>query len=101
MMEKRLMQKKSEQSQFLFKLVSNQAILPNHELVILTKFHDNWPEKVDFVHLVYFMRHFAFFCISLYYISNSNDSTITILFTTLIEQIFLQDLSKYMVSLKK
>ena len=66
MMEKRLTQKKSEQSQFIFKLVYNQAILPTHELVILTKFHDNWPEKVDFVHLVYFMSQFVFFCISLY-----------------------------------
>ena len=35
--------------QFLSNQVDIQATLPTHELTILTKFHDNWQEIVDFL----------------------------------------------------
>ena len=36
-------------SQFLSNQADIQAILPTHELVILTKFHKDWPKIVDFL----------------------------------------------------
>ena len=35
--------------QFLPNHADIQAILPTHELVILTKFHNNWIKIVDFI----------------------------------------------------
>ena len=34
--------------QFLPNLADIQAILPTHELVIFTKFHNDWMKSVDF-----------------------------------------------------
>ena len=38
--------------QFLPNQADIQAILPTHELVIFTKFHNNWNEIVDFLHTI-------------------------------------------------
>ena len=35
--------------QFLSNQADIQATLPTHELIILTKFHNNWQEIVDFL----------------------------------------------------
>ena len=35
--------------QFLSNQADIQATLPTHELIILTKFHDDWQEIVDFL----------------------------------------------------
>ena len=35
--------------QFFSNQADIQAILPTHELVILTKFHKDWPKIVDFL----------------------------------------------------
>ena len=40
--------------QFLSNQADIQAILPTHELVNLTKFHDDWPKIVDFLLLAKF-----------------------------------------------
>ena len=40
--------------QFLSDQAEIQAILPTHELFILTKFHQNWQKIVDFVAIVKF-----------------------------------------------
>ena len=37
------------------------AILPTHELIILTKFDGNWTNIVDFLSLVYFWASIIFF----------------------------------------
>ena len=36
-------------SQFLSNQADIQATLPTHELIILTKFHNDWQEIVDFL----------------------------------------------------
>ena len=38
----------NKKTQFLPNQADIQAILPTHELVIFTKFHNNWMEIVDF-----------------------------------------------------
>ena len=50
-MQKRLLAKNlanNKNPQFLPNQVDIQAILPTHELVILTKFNNNWVKIVDF-----------------------------------------------------
>ena len=51
---------------------SNQAhilaTLPTHKLIILTKFHKDWQEKVDFFYYSEILSQSNFFCISLYLI---------------------------------
>ena len=41
-------QANDKNTQFLPNQADIQAILPTYELVIFTKFHDNWTEIVDF-----------------------------------------------------
>ena len=41
-------QANNENLQFLPNQADIQAILPTHELVILTEFHNNWIKIVDF-----------------------------------------------------
>ena len=47
--------------QFLSDQAEIQAILPTHELFILTKFHQNWQKIVDFVAMVKFCASPVFF----------------------------------------
>ena len=51
--------------QFLPNQADIQSILPSHEVVILTKFHNDWQEIVDFLAI-------AKFCASLFFASVSN-----------------------------
>ena len=51
--------------QFSFDPAEISAILSTHELVILTKFHKDWPKIVDFLVIAKFCV-VNFFCISLY-----------------------------------
>ena len=48
--------------QFLSNQADIQATLPTHELIILTKFHKDWQENMDFIAVtnfepVYFFLH--------------------------------------------
>ena len=50
--KKKLLAKKlanNKNPQFLSNQAEFQAILPTHELVILTKFYNNWIKIVDFI----------------------------------------------------
>ena len=40
-------------SQFLPNQADIQAILPTHELIIFTKFHNDWVKIVDFLFLLF------------------------------------------------
>ena len=48
-------------SQFLAYHAQTLAILPIHEIVILTKFHDNWTKIVDFSLIAYFRAGLVFY----------------------------------------
>ena len=48
-------------SQFLAYHAQTLVILPIHEIVILTKFHDNWAEIVDFSLIAYFGASLIFY----------------------------------------
>ena len=52
--------------QFLSNQAEIQAILPTHELFILTKFHKDRQKIVDSLVIVKFRASLIFFCISLY-----------------------------------
>ena len=56
-MQKKLLAKKlayNKNPQFIPNNAEIQEIVPTHELVILTKFHNNWIKIVDFLLLAYF-----------------------------------------------
>ena len=46
--------------QFLSNQADIQATLPTHELIILTKFHDDWQEIVDFLVMAKFRASLLF-----------------------------------------
>ena len=48
-------------SQFLAYQTQTLAILPIHEIVILTKFHNNWTKIVDFSLVAYFRASLIFY----------------------------------------
>ena len=47
-------------SQFLAYHAQTLAILPIHEIVILTKFHDNWTKTIDTLLIAYFLASVIF-----------------------------------------
>ena len=47
--------------QFLSNQADIQAILPNHDLVIFTKFRNDWIEIMDFLLIVKFLANPLFF----------------------------------------
>ena len=61
--------------QFLANQAQTLAILPIHEIVILTKFHDDWTRIVDFSLIAYFRASLIFYASVFMYAFYNTHST--------------------------